>query len=231
LISGICRVRDEVDIIEETLDWYAEICDNGIVVFDDGSTDGTADVCEQHPAVDRVIGRQPWQRIIYTDQGDCRWEAAQRTRGDWIMCFDADERAELTEPIDYENDDAVFFRLFDSYMTPDGDSEWIGPEYRDIVMMWRRTAVDGIPAREPRLMPLSRQTFGGYCRHLGKARGVQRWERKCRLYQEEGYPASWHAKWKARMGKAIKHDYCSDFGLPLIKWGERFEKGVPLEDG
>lgn len=227
MISGITRVRNEADIIADTLDYYAGICDAGIIVFDDGSTDDTPDICEAHEAVECVIRRAAEQRVIYTDQGDCRLRAAYRARGDWILCFDADEWIE-TDALDGTKD-ALAFRLFDFYMTPDGN-EWIGPEYRDIVMLWRKASMVGIPVREPALLPDSRVGFGGWVRHYGKARGVERWEDKCRMYQQPGYPRAFQDKWAAREGKGLKSDMLSDFGNPLIRWGDREAKGFQLED-
>lgn len=225
MISGVTRVRNEADIIQDTLDYYAGICDAGIVVFDDGSTDDTPDICEAHEAVEGVIRRKPDQRIIYTDQGDCRWRAAVRARGEWVLCFDADEWIE-TDALD-PSVDALKFRLFDFYMTPDGN-EWIGPEYRDIVMMWRKSSMIDIPVREPKLLSTSKIGFGGWVRHYGKARGLERWERKCKRYQQQGYPQDFRTKWASREGQGMKEDFLSDFGRPLIRWSERKSKGVRL---
>ena len=49
-ITGVVRARNEAEVLPFSLDHAAQFVDN-IVVFDDASTDGTADIAAAHPAV------------------------------------------------------------------------------------------------------------------------------------------------------------------------------------
>ena len=55
MIKGICKARNESHIIQDTLTNWATICDGGIHVYDDCSTDSTPDICRHHPAVREVV--------------------------------------------------------------------------------------------------------------------------------------------------------------------------------
>lgn len=223
------RVRNEADIITSTLDYYADLCPEGIYVYDDGSTDDTPEICADHPAVRLVTGRSPSSRVIYADQGMNRWETVRGIQSPWILCFDADERVEIDENL--PDAQAYTFRLHDFYITAqDEDSHWLdrefcGPEYRDIIMLWQAKLASGFVCREPRLPNGIEVASGGWCRHYGKAISVERFEAKCRQYQNPGFPGGYAEKWAARAGKAVHSE--SDYGEPLIRWDERREKGIP----
>lgn len=224
------RVRNEEDIIEDSLDHMAEVCSRGIVVWDDLSTDRTADICRSHPSVIQVMSRG---RRIYHDQGERRKQCAMSTSSEWILCMDADERL-VDMPVlwdDVVDTSAFFFRFFDFYITEDdvdahwSERQWIGPEYRDITVLWRRKVWLGqIPVREPLLKV--EPVYAGDVKHYGKARTVARWEAKCDLYTTPGYPLAFREKWAARRGQAIHT--VSDFGNPLIPWDERNLAPIPM---
>jgi len=155
------------------------------------------------------------------------------SKPDWIFCFDSDERPEIDlTGIDLTKYDGIRLRLFDFYITPEDvdlswrERRWIGPEYRDILMMFRAAAVKGFCDREPALFE-NRILFSGFVKHYGKAISVEDWERKCTYYGEH-LPEPYQTKWRNRKGKAVKRDFKSDFGLPLIKWEERIAKGIRL---
>jgi hypothetical protein len=67
----------------------------------------------------------------------------------------------------------------------------------------------------------------GLVRHYGKAKSVEEWERTCEYYGEH-LPEPYQSKWRNRRGRAVKRDYKSDFGFPLVKWKDRFNAGIPL---
>lgn len=101
-IVGVTRVRNEEPIIQATLDRVAGLVDE-IVVYDDCSTDVTAEICEKHPAVVKVIQGTTWdpepQRRAEAE-GNLRqipfMEACNRG-AEWVYLFDGDELLELDE--------------------------------------------------------------------------------------------------------------------------------------
>ncbi len=233
LIAGITKVRNEEHLIQDTLDHFAETCD-AIYVYDDYSTDATPDICEDHPAVSRVI------RGLTLDPDRPRAEfrnrqaalvAAQRDNPEWILCFDADERIEM--PDGWQDYDAVRMKLFDFYITEEDvdltykDRRWLGPEYREILMMYRNLVSTKFQYRDQREMRLrgnQKILKAGYVKHYGKAISVDEWEKTCDYYAE--WPEPYATKWKNRRGQAVHS--MSDFGRPLIRWDEKELYGARL---
>ena len=226
LVAGITKVRNEEHLIQDTLDHFAEHCD-AIFVYDDYSTDDTAELCFQHEAVKTVIKGGP----LDANRERAEWQnrqaalaAAQIHSPEWILCFDADERVEMPE-FDMNRHDAVKMKLFDFYITeedvdlPYTERRWIGPEYREILMMYRNRKGMRFQYPDQRTMLLrgnQRILRDGYVRHYGKAISVEEWEKTCDYYAK--WP-KYAEKWKNRRGKAVHSK--SDFDRPLILWEER----------
>lgn len=68
---------------------------DGIVALDDGSSDGSLELLEQHQAVIEVL-RNPPSRPAWDEIGNHRAlvGAALRHRAEWVVCVDTDERLE-----------------------------------------------------------------------------------------------------------------------------------------
>lgn len=239
-IAGITRIRNEEHIISDALDHFAEFCNAGIFVFDDASTDRTNEICRDHPAVAGMISNDVWAETRSQRQaaeGTYRqqiFESAQKGSPDWIFCFDADERPELDlGSIDLSPLSGIRLRLFDFYITPDDEHLswkeriWIGPEFRDILMLFKSRMVRGFPDREPHIAHGEKVALHGFVKHYGKAISIQEWETTCRYYADH-LPEPYQTKWRNRIGRAVKSDYLSDFGNPLIRWDEKTSKGFPL---
>lgn len=236
-IIGITRIRNEQHIIKDCLDHVAELVDE-IYVYDDASTDHTREICFDHPAVKFVKQNKAWEpnpvnraklegiqrQEIYTD-------ALRMSKSpDWVYYFDADEFADF-EGINFKAD-AYKLRLFDFYIT-EADKEkdwkyreWMGPEYRDILMLFRPNPKIKFFSRTPTLLSKYRVVNAGFVKHYGKAISVDEWERKCQYYIKNLAERGIKQRWQQRIGKAI-HDK-SDFNRELIRWEERKIKGIPL---
>ena len=89
--------------------------------------------------------------------------------------FDSDEFADF-DGIDLtdKNVDSYFLRLFDYYITKDDvdthflERKYMGPEYRDIMMLFRPTPNLIFTGRQPSgFSPRYKQA--GYVKHYGKA--------------------------------------------------------------
>jgi glycosyltransferase involved in cell wall biosynthesis len=236
LLIGLVRERNESLILRDTLDHLAGFVD-GIVVFDDASIDDSVAIARNHPNVLDVIVNQKWRTDRANEETRNRHillEWARKYMPQWFFYCDADERFEgdirgfLTSPQSV-GVDGVRISLFDAYMTEDDWAPYergelynfrkhYGPEWRDILMMWRnRPGVHygGVDAREPRGVDEFRVITRFYCQHYGKAISQEHWDATCEYYSNH-FP-TYSRKWEARKGKAIHTT--SDFGTGLYDWG------------
>lgn len=240
-VLGLTMVRNEEEIITDTLDHMASFADF-LYVYDDCSEDRTPEICRAHPSVVDLINKPMW---------DPDWPHAQSAnrnvllshakrgaaRSDWLVYIDADERIEWARATTrFPDADAVTMKLYDYYITPDDVDKryteriWIGPEYRTILIAFRAGVAVGYWGRHQREATLKKGAHvvqAGDVRHYGKAISVQQWEDTCSFY--ERYAPRYAAKWAARHGKAIHT--MSDFGRPLIRWEDRNTHGVPMQKG
>jgi glycosyltransferase involved in cell wall biosynthesis len=225
-VAGITKVRNESEIIQDTLDHYAQWCDK-IWVYDDASTDNTVEICKAHPVVAWVIeGKKldPDRQRAEQRNRQRVLKAAQGADPDWVIYFDADERIEMPE-FDWEKYDGVKMKLFDFYITEEDvdkrydERRWMGPEYREILMMFKNNPALRYQHRDQREMVLrgGRVLKAGYVKHYGKAISVEEWEKTCDYYAE--WPEPYATKWKNRRGKAVHSK--SDWDRTLILWDEK----------
>lgn len=246
-IIGLIKVRNEREIIKDTLDHWAQYCTGGIYVFDDASTDDTAQICRDHPAVKEVLVAPFWD----PDREKMEWQARQQileraqrdaNKDDWFVYFDADERLyfERWDLLFEDKVDAIACRLYDVYITPE-DFEmtdfrlrnFVGPEYRTIVFFFRNSihiSYDKPDQRIVNLPPDAYVVIAGTVKHYGKGLSVKHWEDTCDYYID--FWPKYRAKWEARKGKAI-HNYVSDFDNKLIKFNDVLsgrEEGFSLEN-
>jgi GT2 family glycosyltransferase/glycosyltransferase involved in cell wall biosynthesis len=241
-IYGMLRVRNESHIINDTLDYMSCFCTTGIFVYDDCSEDNTAELCENHFGVKKVIKGKYWdnnrERAEYENRAILLNEVKKYARkNEWIIYQDADERIEFdwSKLNNLDNDIvAIKMKLFDFYITPEDenknyfDRKWIGPEYRKIIMAFRNT--DEIkyemPDQREVIIGKGKILEDGFVKHYGKAISVEEWEKTCEYYSK--YFPKYAEKWRKRKGKAVHYGF-SDFGNPLITWEEKEEKGIDLQ--
>tara|TARA_R110000803_G_scaffold136142_1_gene203114 strand:+ start:77 stop:799 length:723 start_codon:yes stop_codon:yes gene_type:complete len=238
-IIGLTRVRNEGAIIKDTLDHMATFCDE-VYVYDDCSTDNTEKICIDHKIVKGVWGGDYWdkdrERAEYKDRQkllEFAREESNPAPDDWFIYMDADERVEFDINI-LSHTDAVRMRLFDFYITEEDinkhytEREYIGPEYRDILFMFKNKNTSGYSVPDQREATLTSGTkviYSGYVKHYGKSISIQQWEDTCEYYATN-FP-KYSEKWNNRRGKAVHT--ISDFGRPLIKWEDiRSNKIVKL---
>lgn len=231
-IIGLSRVRNESEIMLDTLNHMSEFCDS-IYIYDDASTDNTVEICESHPLVKEVIKGDVWdlnrERAEYQNREAILKLARKKEElnlDDWFIYMDADERIEFNfnNLSNISNEcDAIKMRLFDFYITKEDvnknyvEREWMGPEYRDILFMFKNGNAIGysIPdQREVFLKPNTRVKQIGFVKHYGKSISIKQWEDTCEYYSKN-FP-KYSKKWELRKGKAIHT--VSDFGRKLITW-------------
>jgi glycosyltransferase involved in cell wall biosynthesis len=235
---GLTKVRNEERIMQDTLDHVATFAE-GIVIYDDCSTDSTVEIAKAHPAVLAVVEGEFWDPVRFNAERDTRQAALTKAREfnpEWLFCFDADERFVFPEDWSWTaRQDGLKMRLFDAYITPEDvdlpytERRWFGPEYRDILMAYRNFSDLNFTRQDQREMIMRgrRVLQAGWVKHYGKAESVEQWEETCEYYATH-FPEPYRSKWDARRGKAVKHDMKSDFGAPLMLWEERDDKGFPL---
>jgi len=246
-IIGLTKIRNEEKIIQETLDHWGSICSGGIYVIDDASTDKTIEICKANKHVKDVLETEHWD----PDREKMEWMHRQRILerakqnaepDDWFVYFDADERIYFNNwPLFFEEGiGAIACRLYDIYITPDDKDEpnynlrnWVGPEYRTIVFFFKNSpylSYDKLDQRVVNLDPETKIVISGIIKHFGKGLSVEHWEETIDYYVN--FWPKYEAKWEARRGKAIKKDFKSDFGNPLIKFNDVLserEEGFSLE--
>jgi hypothetical protein len=88
-VTGICMVKDEIDIVPASIPYMMEQLDR-VVVYDNGSTDGTREYLESLTGDGLIVkaDRDPgyWQGRKMT-----RWAAEWADTTSWLIPFDADE--------------------------------------------------------------------------------------------------------------------------------------------
>jgi hypothetical protein len=92
-VWGIAMVRDEIDVINATVDHLFDQGVDRLLVADNGSVDGTRELLEQRSKDDErvVVGVDPV--VPYYQAEKMTWLAhrAWRAGADWVIPFDADE--------------------------------------------------------------------------------------------------------------------------------------------
>ena len=232
-IAGITRVRNEEKIIRETLDHFSRWVD-AIYVFDDASTDHTADICKNHSFVRSMIKNKKWAKDRLRAEFETRQAVLKLARNDnpdYILYFDADERIDWNF-LGYEDYEGVKMRLFDFYITEEDEHkpyykrQWLGPEFREITILFKNRPEYNYTNPDQREILVKKPILrAGYVKHCGKAISVEEWERTC-VYYTKYFPEPYKSKWEKRKGKAIHS--LSDFNRPLIKWADKDKFGIPI---
>ena len=243
-IIGLTRIRNEQLIIQDTLDHMSKHVD-AIIVYDDASTDKTAEICQKHNKVLKIIRNSKWRdshrEVEETVSRQILLEEGLKYHPTWFLYFDADERFEgnikkfLYSKLS-RNINGIRIKLFDAYLTNNDQSPYIsgqlynfrkyfGPEYRDILMIWKNkphVKFTGLDSREPIVSKKIINKF--YCQHYGKSLSTEHWEETCQYYIQ--YFPAYSAKWQDRRGKSIHT--MSDFKSPLFSWKSVKKRCIPM---
>jgi len=242
-IVGLIRMRNEELILEDTLNSFSDIVD-GIIVYDDASTDSSVEIAKKHPNVIEIIENEKWKKNRAEEETRHRQtllDCAKKYKPEWIFYSDCDERFEgdIRDFLVSKNSnevDGIRISLFDAYITENDKKQYesgklydfrkyFGPEKRDILMIWRNlpeVKFEGLDKREPVVKGTIVTRF--YCQHYGKSLSVEHWEQTCDYYANS-FP-KYADKWKKRKGKAI-HD-SSDFNRKLESWEDVKRKAVKI---
>lgn len=146
-------------------------------------------MCKTHNKVKKILEGKIWlnsdrQKLEGTLRQEIYIESL-KSNPDYVYYFDADEYI-YPENIDY-TENSYFFRLFDFYITENDinlnylEREYMGPEYRDIIMLFKPGSNTFFKDRQPSNC-ISPIVFGGYVKHYGKAISIDEWELTCDYY-------------------------------------------------
>lgn len=235
-IFGISKVRNEQEIIKDTLNWWGKFCDK-FFICDEMSEDRTVEILKQNPKV-TVIKKDWWDE----DRERAEWvnrqialSTAQAKPDDWICCFDADEFIYDFNLKDLADCEVVACKLFDVYITPEDaaktwkERQWIGPEYRLIPIFFKNSIELGFNLPDQRVMNFPsnyRIKVTGTIKHFGKGFSIKQFEETCSYYVK--WWPKYRDKWQKRKGHAVHTK--SDFNNQLIRWESRNEMGFPLKE-
>lgn len=245
-IIGLIRERNESLILQDSLDHLSRFVD-GIIVFDDASTDDSVNIARNHPAVVEVIINKRWRKNRTWEETANRHKLHQRGKAynpQWFFYADADERFEgniraFLEKNQNTKLEGIRISLFDAYMTPQDKQPYrtdkhllnfrkmFGPERRDILMIWRNNGKASyvLPdSREPTGLDENHVITKFYCQHYGKSLSVKHWEETCQYYVDN-FP-QYREKWQARKGCAVHEK--SDFGAKLYTWDKVKTKSIKI---
>lgn len=248
-IVALTRIRNEGVILLDFLDHLGEFSD-GIIVYDDSSTDDSVEICRSHKKVLCIIRNNLWSHKDRTSletkhRAKLLSIATEKFSFEWFLYLDADERlvGDVRHEICKLNPQEVhYFRipLYDAYLTEDDNGafskstkllnsrRFYGPERRDIIFGWNLNASPKYElddSREPSVTGNSFVTILG-CQHFGKAISIDKWDSKCHYYINNFPYEPYGRKWKQRLGKAIHKR--SDFDTTLYEWGEELFKNAIL---
>lgn len=92
-IWGIAMVRNEADVLEDTLAQLASQGVDRILCVDNGSTDATRDVLASAARdLPVIVGHDSWTAFEQSAKMTVLADAARRAGATWVLPFDADER-------------------------------------------------------------------------------------------------------------------------------------------
>jgi len=89
-LLGITVTKNDEWYIQRSLPRLAE-CTDGVVVVDDGSTDGTYEILQSCPKVQRIIRNPPGERWQLFRDGKRLVKAIEDFDPEWIMLIDSDD--------------------------------------------------------------------------------------------------------------------------------------------
>src|SRR3989304_4057590 len=137
-LSAVMIVRNEQEVISETIESVREIADE-IIVWDSGSEDATVSLARERGA--KVI-HGSWKNDFSAARNEC----AEKATGDWLLWLDAGEKlsaatsAELRKFIDASADMRKVYRIM--VEIPAADSASAGEQNAQTSIIARQSRIE-----------------------------------------------------------------------------------------
>ena len=92
IVAGMMRCKNEARWIKRSIESIAPLCNAGIVVLDDHSTDGTAEIAlGLSGRVKAAVIPSPFRGLDEVRDKNALLDMALKTKADWVVCIDGDE--------------------------------------------------------------------------------------------------------------------------------------------
>lgn len=229
-LTAMMQVRNESGRhLERVLEELSGFVDD-IVIVDDGSTDGTARLCNSFAKVSKLV---TLESSLFSREWVLRqtlWDLAVSTGPDWLLSVDADEfyeeeaKREMRRLIDQDVYDWVAFRLYDFW---GGTTHYREDEHWNLHMKHTRTLVRYLPHFHyftPRMdhhvprLPLSYAVLPGFLaelrvKHYGWAVPPEELRQKYERYLELDPEGRW--------GSLEQYRSILDENPRVIEWKEK----------
>lgn len=179
-LSVVIICKNEADVIGKTLQSLEGLCDD-IVVYDNGSTDGTQQIVKQNN-VKLYEGS-------FEGFGKTKTKAISLAKHDWILCLDADEaiNEELKRSLQQwqpENETTVYEIAFKNFFEGKHlkHGEW-GRDYHVRLFNRKKVKWDEAPVHENLVLPggVSTRRIKGFILHR-TLRDVKEYRKKMKRY-------------------------------------------------
>ncbi len=207
-ICAMLLIKNEIEMIERCIDDLILWVDQ-IVIFDDGSTDGTEEIIKRYPKVTAIYTKPDIGNVRHeSDDRQMLLEIAHGTGCEWLLFIDADEVFEdrmKSQVYEMINDDAVnlyhfheinFWRCENKYRVDElFNLGWFGRLFRNLPglrIMDKNEHCGGIPKNIPGAtlfysgQPAERKSDVNV-KHWGFAKYDRTVDRACRRWARDPY--------------------------------------------
>lgn len=129
-IWGISMVKDEADVIERSVTQLLAEGVDGVLVVDNGSTDGTLEILRDLERTHPVhVGMDPMAAYEQSVKMTVLADAVSRAGASWVIPFDADElwtglHGSVKESLQSCRSPVALAHLVNAFPSPQGEGQW-----------------------------------------------------------------------------------------------------------